>query len=87
MSSRLLPTWGLSVRLPQKVGVGLARRMSLTGDYLSAPDALRAVIGEQDAPDETTAQAPEPETEEDEYAALAEKYGVTFDDDEEYVDD
>ena len=29
----LLPTWGLSVRLPQKVGVGMARRMSLTGDY------------------------------------------------------
>src|SRR6188472_419160 len=38
----LLPTWGLSVRLPQKVGVGTARRMSLTGDYLSAADALRA---------------------------------------------
>jgi enoyl-CoA hydratase len=38
----LLPTWGLSVRLPQKVGIGLARRMSLTGDYLSADDALRA---------------------------------------------
>jgi enoyl-CoA hydratase len=38
----LLPTWGLSVRLPQKVGVGMARRMSLTGDYLSAADALRA---------------------------------------------
>ena len=38
----LLPTWGLSVRLPQKVGVGLARRMSLTGDYLSADEALRA---------------------------------------------
>jgi enoyl-CoA hydratase len=38
----LLPTWGLSVRLPQKVGVGLARRMSLTGDYLPAADALRA---------------------------------------------
>ena len=38
----LLPTWGLSVRLPQKVGVGLARRMSLTGDYLSASEALRA---------------------------------------------
>ncbi len=37
----LLPTWGLSVRLPQKVGVGMARRMSLTGDYLSASDALR----------------------------------------------
>jgi enoyl-CoA hydratase len=38
----LLPTWGLSVRLPQKVGIGLARRMSMTGDYLSAADALRA---------------------------------------------
>jgi enoyl-CoA hydratase len=38
----LLPTWGLSVRLPQKVGVGMARRMSLTGDYLSAQEALRA---------------------------------------------
>lgn len=38
----LLPTWGLSVRLPQKVGVGTARRMSLTGDYLSAGEALRA---------------------------------------------
>ena len=38
----LLPTWGLSVRLPQKVGIGVARRMSLTGDYLSAHDALRA---------------------------------------------
>jgi enoyl-CoA hydratase len=38
----LLPTWGLSVRLPQKVGIGMARRMSLTGDYLSAVDALRA---------------------------------------------
>src|ERR1700751_3516906 len=38
----LLPTWGLSVRLPQKVGIGVARRMSLTGDYLPAADALRA---------------------------------------------
>lgn len=37
----LLPTWGLSVRLPQKVGVGMSRRMSMTGDYLSAADALR----------------------------------------------
>lgn len=38
----LLPSWGLSVRLPQKVGVGVARRMSLTGDYLSAEDARLA---------------------------------------------
>src|ERR1044072_9494591 len=46
----LLPTWGLSVRLPQKVGVGMARRMSLTGDYLSAEDALRAGVVTQVVP-------------------------------------
>ncbi|HEX7355008.1 MAG TPA: enoyl-CoA hydratase, partial [Mycobacteriales bacterium] len=38
----ILPGWGLSVLLPLMVGRGLARRMSLTGDYLSADDALRA---------------------------------------------
>lgn len=38
----VLPGWGLSVLLPQAVGRGLARRMSLTGDFLSAEDALRA---------------------------------------------
>ena len=38
----LLPGWGMSVRLPQIVGRGLAYRMSLTGDYLGAYDALRA---------------------------------------------
>lgn len=38
----LLPSWGMSVRLPQAVGRGLAYRMSLTGDYLGAYDALRA---------------------------------------------
>jgi enoyl-CoA hydratase len=48
----LLPTWGLSVRLPQKVGVGMARRMSLTGDYLSAEDALRAGLVTEVAPHE-----------------------------------
>lgn len=37
----LLPNWGLSVRLPQKIGVGMARRMSITGDYLPAQEALR----------------------------------------------
>src|SRR4029078_10400315 len=30
----LLPTWGLSVRLPQKVGVGMARRVSLHAVYI-----------------------------------------------------
>ena len=37
----LLPSWGMSVRLPQAVGRGLAHRMSLSGDYLGASDALR----------------------------------------------
>ncbi|UUO00615.1 enoyl-CoA hydratase [Mycolicibacterium novocastrense] len=46
----LLPTWGLSVRLPQKVGVGMARRMSLTGDYLSAEEALRCGLVTQVVP-------------------------------------
>jgi enoyl-CoA hydratase len=46
----LLPTWGLSVRLPQKVGVGMARRMSLTGDYLSADEALRTGLVTQVVP-------------------------------------
>jgi len=48
----LLPTWGLSVRLPQKVGVGMARRMSMTGDYLSATDALRAGLVTEVVPHE-----------------------------------
>lgn len=46
----LLPTWGLSVRLPQKVGIGVARRMSLTGDYLSAAEALRTGLVTQVVP-------------------------------------
>ena len=48
----LLPTWGLSVRLPQKVGIGVARRMSLTGDYLSADEALRAGLVTEVVPHE-----------------------------------
>ena len=46
----LLPTWRLSVRLPQKVGVGMARRMSMTGDYLSADEALRTGLVTQVVP-------------------------------------
>lgn len=48
----LLPTWGLSVRLPQKVGIGMARRMSLTGDYLSADEAIRTGLVTQVVPHE-----------------------------------
>src|ERR1700710_2261861 len=43
----LLPTWGLSVRLPQRVGIGLDRRMSLTRDHPSAPGAPRGGPGTQ----------------------------------------
>lgn len=36
----LLPTWGLSVLLPQAIGVRRAIEMSLTGNFLSAEEAL-----------------------------------------------
>jgi enoyl-CoA hydratase len=46
----VLPGWGLSVLLPLAVGRGTARRMSLTGDYLSAEDALRTGLVTQVVP-------------------------------------
>ena len=36
----VMPGWGLSVLLPLMVGRGVARRMSLTGDFLTAAQAL-----------------------------------------------
>lgn len=38
----IMPGWGLSVVLPERVGTAMARRMSFTGDFLPAVDALRA---------------------------------------------
>jgi enoyl-CoA hydratase len=38
----IMPGWGLSVLLPQRVGFAFARRMSFTGDFVRAADALRA---------------------------------------------
>lgn len=38
----IMPGWGLSVVLPELVGTAMARRMSFTGDFLAAPEALRA---------------------------------------------
>jgi enoyl-CoA hydratase len=38
----LLPSWGLSVLLPQRVGFAMARRMSFTGDYVDAGRAFEA---------------------------------------------
>jgi enoyl-CoA hydratase len=37
----LLPGWGLSVLLPQAVGVRRAREMSLTGNFMDAAEALQ----------------------------------------------
>jgi enoyl-CoA hydratase len=36
----VMPGWGLTVLLPQRVGVARAREMSLTGNYLDAQTAL-----------------------------------------------
>lgn len=38
----VMPGWGLSVLLPQRVGLAMARRMSLTGDFVDARRALEA---------------------------------------------
>jgi enoyl-CoA hydratase len=38
----ILPAWGLSVLLPQRVGFAMARRMSFTGDFVKADRALEA---------------------------------------------
>ncbi|MET0927909.1 MAG: enoyl-CoA hydratase [Aeromicrobium sp.] len=54
----VLPGWGLTVLLPLMVGRGLARRMSLTGDYISAAEALTAGLVTQVVPhDELLAAA------------------------------
>ncbi|MEU5842280.1 enoyl-CoA hydratase [Rhodococcus sp. NPDC047139] len=37
----VLPGWGLTQRLPAVVGPGFARRMSLTGNFVGAEEALR----------------------------------------------
>ena len=36
-----MPGWGLTVLLPQAIGVRRAREMSFTGNFLDADDALR----------------------------------------------
>ena len=38
----ILPGWGLSVILPQRVGFGMAKRMSFTGDFITAAQAYDA---------------------------------------------
>lgn len=49
----LLPSWGMSVLLPRAVGARAALRLSLTGEFLDAPTALRAgLVSEVVAPDD-----------------------------------
>ena len=36
----VMPGWGLTVLLAQRVGVGRAKQMSVTGNYIDAPTAL-----------------------------------------------
>ena len=36
----VMPGWGLTVLLPQRIGVARAREMSITGNYVDAPTAL-----------------------------------------------
>lgn len=38
----VMPGWGLSVLLPQRVGFAMSRRMSFTGDFVDAARALQA---------------------------------------------
>src|SRR5215470_4452958 len=37
----VMPGWGLTVLLPQRIGVARAREMSLTGNYVDATTALQ----------------------------------------------
>ncbi|MCU1427598.1 MAG: putative enoyl-CoA hydratase [Actinomycetia bacterium] len=36
----VMPGWGLTVLLPQRIGVGRAKEMSVTGNFIDAPTAL-----------------------------------------------
>ncbi|MFF0816944.1 enoyl-CoA hydratase [Rhodococcus sp. NPDC003318] len=48
----VLPGWGLTARLPAAVGRGVARRMSLSGDFVDAEQALRVGLVTQVVPHE-----------------------------------
>jgi enoyl-CoA hydratase len=49
----LAPRWGLTSRLPAAVGRGFARRMSLSGDFVTAAEALRVGLVTQVVEHET----------------------------------
>lgn len=56
----IMPGWGLTVLLPQWVGVPRARQMSVTGDYVLAEKALAwGLVNEVVSPDKLLARAHE----------------------------
>lgn len=46
----VIPTWGLTALLPRAVGVRKARQMSITGEFVDAPEALRLGLVNQIVP-------------------------------------
>lgn len=48
----MMPAWGLTARLPAAVGWGFARRMSLSGNFVDAPTALRVGLVTEVVPHE-----------------------------------
>jgi enoyl-CoA hydratase len=48
----LVPFWGMSVLLPQAVGVRVAREMSLTGNFIGAEEAARVGLVNRVVPHE-----------------------------------
>ena len=47
----LAPVWGMSVRLPERVGRGAAKEMMFTGARVSGADAARIGLADRCAPD------------------------------------
>jgi enoyl-CoA hydratase/carnithine racemase len=49
----LTPIWGMSQRLPRRVGIATAKRLMFTADMIDAREALRIGLAEQVFPRET----------------------------------
>lgn len=48
----LTPVWGMSQRLPRRVGIATAKRLMFTAEMISAREALRIGLAERVVPDE-----------------------------------
>jgi enoyl-CoA hydratase/carnithine racemase len=53
----LTPIWGMSQRLPRRVGIATAKRLMFTAETVKAADALRIGLAEMVVPDAEFAQA------------------------------